>query len=129
MILIDGVTNATVGAAMIVAAMETSFQTSSQTAARTVLVWVPERAALAGRVVEALNIGGERAVLVDDALIPDAALAGVVRALQLAGVIAVTGRALNVDLLAKMEGFAEDGVLLGEGLDDAGVLRLVGVSE
>ena len=43
LILIDGVTNATVGAGMIVAAMETS----SETAARTVLVWVPEQKTVA----------------------------------------------------------------------------------
>jgi len=49
LILIDGVTNATVGAGMIIAAMETS----SETAARTVLVWVPEQKAVADRVVGA----------------------------------------------------------------------------
>jgi bifunctional enzyme CysN/CysC/sulfate adenylyltransferase subunit 1 len=125
LILIDGVTNATVGAGMIVSAMETS----AETAARTVLVWVPEQKALAARVVEALQLRGERAVLVDDALIPDAALAGAVRALQLAGVIAVTARSLDVDALARIEGFAKDGVLLGEGRDAEEILRLAGVSE
>jgi sulfate adenylyltransferase large subunit len=125
LILIDGVTNATVGAGMIVAAMETS----QETAGRTVLVWVPGRKALAHRVIETLGSRGERAVLVDDALIPDAALAGAVRALQMAGVVAVTARALDVEILAAVEGFAEDGVLLGEGLDEAAVLRLAGVRE
>jgi sulfate adenylyltransferase, large subunit len=125
LILIDGVTNATVGAAMILAAMETS----SDAATRTVLVWVPEQKPLAARVVEALQLRGERAVLVDDALIPDAALAGAVRALQLAGVIAVTARSLDVDALARIEGFAEDGVLLGEGRDADEILRLAGVTE
>jgi sulfate adenylyltransferase large subunit len=125
LILIDGVTNATVGAGMIVAAMETS----AETASRTVLVWVPEQKPVAIRVVEALQLRGERAVLVDDALIPDVALAGAVRALQLAGVIAVTARSLDVDALAQIEGFAEDGVLLGEGRDADEILRLAGVSE
>jgi bifunctional enzyme CysN/CysC/sulfate adenylyltransferase subunit 1 len=125
LILIDGVTNATVGAGMIVAAMETS----SETAARTVLVWVPEQTALAERVLQALHLRGERAVLVDDALIPDSALAGAVRALQLAGVVAVTARALDVDALARIEGFAEDGVLLGEGRDADEILRLAGGAE
>jgi sulfate adenylyltransferase large subunit len=125
LILIDGVTNATVGAGMIVAAMETS----SETAARTVLVWVPEQKAVAERVVEAMQLRGERAVLVDDALITDAALAGAVRALQLAGVVAVTARSLDVDALARIEGFAEDGVLLGEGRDADEILRLAGVAE
>jgi bifunctional enzyme CysN/CysC/sulfate adenylyltransferase subunit 1 len=125
LILIDGVTNATVGAGMIIAAMETS----SETAARTVLVWVPEQKAVADRVVEALQLRGEWAVLVDDALIPETALAGAVRALQLAGVVAVTARALDVDALARIESFAEDGVLLGEGRDADEILRLAGVSE
>ena len=125
LILIDGVTNATVGAGMIIAAMETS----SETAARTVLVWVPEQKAVADRVVEALQLRGERAVLVDDALIPETALAGAVRALQLAGVVAVTARALDVDALARIESFAEDGVLLGEGRDADEILRLAGVTE
>lgn len=125
LILIDGVTNATVGAGMIVAAMEMA----TDAVTRTVLVWVPEQRPLAGRVVESLQLRGERAVLVDDALIPDAALAGVVRALQLAGVIAVTARSLDVDALASIEGFAEDGVLLGEGRDADEILRLAGVSE
>ena len=44
---------------MIVAATETS----SETAARTVLVWVPEQKAVAERVVEALQLRGARAVL------------------------------------------------------------------
>lgn len=125
LILIDGVTNATVGAGMIVAAMETS----SETIAQTVLVWVPEQKAVAERVVERLQLRGERAVLVDDALIPDAALAGVVRALQLTSVIAVTARSLDVEALARIEGFAEDGVLFGEGRDADEILRLAGVSE
>jgi sulfate adenylyltransferase large subunit len=125
LILIDGVTNATVGAGMIVGAMETS----SKAAARTVLVWVPEQKAVAERVVEALQLRGERAVLVDDGLIPETALAGAVRALQLAGVVAVTARSLDVDSLARIEGFAEDGVLLGEGRDADEILRLAGVSE
>jgi bifunctional enzyme CysN/CysC/sulfate adenylyltransferase subunit 1 len=125
LILIDGVTNATVGACMIIAAMDTS----SDTAARTVLVWVPEQKAVAEQVLEALQLRGERAVLVDDALIPDAALTAAVRALQLAGVVAVTARTLNVDTLAQIEDFAEDGVLLGEGRDADEILRLAGASE
>jgi bifunctional enzyme CysN/CysC/sulfate adenylyltransferase subunit 1 len=125
LILIDGVTNATVGACMIIAAMETS----ADTATRTVLVWVPEQKAVAEQVLEALQLRGERAVLVDDALIPDAALTAAVRALHLAGVVAVTARTLNVDTLAQIEDFAEDGVLLGEGRDADEILRLAGASE
>ncbi|HZY62537.1 MAG TPA: hypothetical protein VFE38_08430, partial [Edaphobacter sp.] len=125
LILIDGITNATVGAAMILSATETK----SETAARTVFVWVPEQETVADRVTEALELRGERAVRIDDAQIPDAALAGVVRALQLAGVVAVSARPLDVDALAQIESFAEDGVLLGEGRDVDEILRLAGVAE
>ena len=125
LILIDGITNATVGAAMILAATDTK----SETAARTVLVWVPEQQAIADRLVEALALRGEQALCIDDALIPDAALAGVVRALQLAGVVAVTARPLDVDELSKIESFAEDGVVLGEGREEDEILRLAGVAE
>lgn len=125
LILIDGVTNATVGAAMIVAAVEAS----DETAVRVVLVSVPGRVALAERVVEELHGRGQRAVLVDDALIPDAALVGVVRALQLAGVVAVSARELDAEILAKIESFAEGGLVIGEEMDESEVLRMAGVSE
>ena len=123
LILIDGVTNATVGAGMIVAAVESSLEDER----RAVLVLMPGRTELAERVREALSVQGERAVSIDDALIPDAALAGVVRALQLAGVVAVSARVLGPEVLAQIESFAESGVVFGEGLKDDEVLRLAGV--
>ncbi|HMF65460.1 MAG TPA: sulfate adenylyltransferase subunit CysN [Edaphobacter sp.] len=123
LILIDGVTNATVGAGMIVAAVESSLEDER----RAVLVLMPGRTELAERVREALSVQGERAMSIDDALIPDAALAGVVRALQLAGVVAVSTRVLDPDVLAQIESFAESGVVFGEGLKDDEVLRLAGV--
>lgn len=125
LILVDGMTNATVGAAMILSATDMK----SETAARTVLVWVPEQQAIADRLVEALALRGEHALCIDDALIPDATLAGAVRALQLAGVVAVTARPLDVHALAQIESFAEDGVVLGEGRDEDEILRLAGVAE
>jgi sulfate adenylyltransferase large subunit len=125
LILIDGVTNATVGAAMIVAAVESSLVDER----RAVVVLVAGRTELAERVREALSVQGERAVSIDDALIPDAAVAGVVRALQLAGVIAISTRVVNPEVLAQIESFAESGVVLGEGLKDDEVLRLAGVRE
>jgi sulfate adenylyltransferase large subunit len=118
LILIDGVTNATVGAGMIVAAVESSVEDER----RAVLVLAPGRAE---QVREALIARGERAVVVDDALIPDDSLVGVVRALQLAGVVAVSARVLDVATLAVIESFVEGGVVSGE--DE--VLRLAGVRE
>ena len=125
LILIDGFTNATVGAAMIVGAVEAS----DEDAERAVLVLVPSKVALAERVRDALGARGQRSVLIDDALIPDDALVGVVRALQLAGVVAVSSRVLDASVLAQVEVFAKQGLVLGDGLDDDEVLRLAGVTE
>jgi bifunctional enzyme CysN/CysC/sulfate adenylyltransferase subunit 1 len=72
-------------------------------------------------------------VVIDDPLIPDHALAAVVRALGLASVTAITARSLTIEKLAELvrdvEGFAEGAVVMGEGLDEDEVLRLVGVQE
>ena len=125
LILIDGVTNATVGAGMIVAAVEGAVDEAEQTA----MVFVPGQWPLAAKIVEGLHLLGRRAVNIDDALIPDSAVAGVVRALQLAGVVAVSARALDREVLAAIEGFAGDDLIDGSGRDDAEVLRLAGVSE
>jgi bifunctional enzyme CysN/CysC/sulfate adenylyltransferase subunit 1 len=119
LILIDGVTNATVGAGMIVAAVESSVEEER----RSVLVLVPGQAELAERVREAFIARGERAVVVDDALIPENSLVGVVRALQLARVVAVSARVPDAAVLAEIEGFAEGGVVS----DEDEVLRLAGV--
>jgi sulfate adenylyltransferase large subunit len=121
LILIDGVTNATVGAGMIVAAVESS----DGEELRPVLILVPGQPELAERVREAFVARGERAVVVDDALIPADSLVGVVRALQLAGVAAVSARVLDAAILAEIEGFAEGGVVTDEGE----ILRLAGVRE
>jgi len=125
LILIDGLTNATVGAAMIVAGVEGAIDDSSRAA----LVLVPNRADLAKKVVEELHLLGQRAVSIDDALIPESAVAGVVRALQLAGVVAVSARTLDQATVAAIEAFAGDDLIHGEGVDDAEILRLAGVSE
>ena len=125
LILIDGLNNATVGAAMIVGTVEVSDADST----RAVLVSVPGRPELAGQVRDALGARGERAVVIDDALIPDDALVAVVRALQLGGVVAVSSRALPVEMLKEIGSFAEGCLVTGEGLDDDEVLRLAGVKE
>jgi sulfate adenylyltransferase large subunit len=125
LILIDAVTNATVGAAMIVGAVEGA----ASEVRRAAMVLVPGRADLAGKVVDEFHVHGHRAVLVDDALIPDSALVAVLRALQLAGVVGVTARVLDVEIVAAIEDFAGDGLLVGEGLEDVEVLRMAGVSE
>lgn len=129
LILIDGITNATVGAAMIVGAAESAGQEDSRAA----FVLVPGRPELAERVRGALEIRLQRVAVIDDALIPDDTLVAVVRALGLAGVTAITARSFTVERLAELvravEGFAEGAVVVGEGLDEDEVLRLVGVQE
>ncbi|RSL15776.1 bifunctional enzyme CysN/CysC/sulfate adenylyltransferase subunit 1 [Edaphobacter aggregans] len=125
LILIDGLTNATVGAAMILGAVEAS----GEDAERAVLVLVPGKVALAERVRDALGARGQRAVMIDDALIPDDAVVGVVRALQLAGVVAVSARVLSESVLVQVEGFANKGLVVGDGLGDEEILRLAGVTE
>ncbi len=127
MILIDGLTNATVGAAMIVGAAESAGEQDSQAA----LVLVAGRPEQAERVRDAMEARGQRAVVIDDVLIPDDALVAVVRALEIAGVTAITARELSAEALGNVvratEKFAEGAVVVGEGLDEDEILRLAGV--
>jgi bifunctional enzyme CysN/CysC/sulfate adenylyltransferase subunit 1 len=102
LILIDAVSNATVGAAMIVGPLEESAR--AEAAVRPVtqcaavaqgpgFVWLR---GLPGETValrEKLRERGRSTVVVDDPLIPESSLAAAVRALQLAGVTAITARA------------------------------------
>ncbi len=91
LILIDAVTNATVGAGMILAA--TAEQEAGAVRAKgPAFVWLrglPDEALV---LRERLRNGGRAAVIVDDALIPESSLAGAVRALQLADVTAISAR-------------------------------------
>jgi bifunctional enzyme CysN/CysC/sulfate adenylyltransferase subunit 1 len=94
---------------------------------RPALILLPGRAELAERVRDALGARGERAVVIDDALIPDSAVDAVVRALELAGVIAVSSRRLAKDVVAAIEGFAPGAVRVEEDADDEAILnRLTG---
>jgi bifunctional enzyme CysN/CysC/sulfate adenylyltransferase subunit 1 len=127
LILIDGLTNATVGAGMIAGAVSTEEGNGSQAS----LVVVAGRADLAERLRDALEARGHRAVLIDDSLIPDASLTAVVRALDIAGVTAITSRQLAADVLANVvratQEFAEGEVVIGDGLEEDEILRLAGV--
>jgi len=66
------------------------------------LILLPGRAELAARVRDALVAHGGRAVVIDDPLIPESAGAAAVRALDLAGVIAVSTRALSPATLTEL---------------------------
>ena len=92
LILIDAVTNATVGAAMILTATAPLEAGSMQTK-ESVFVWLRGLPGEAAELRETLLGTGRSAVVVDDPLIPESSLAGAVRALQLANVTAIAGRA------------------------------------
>jgi sulfate adenylyltransferase large subunit len=117
LILIDPVTNATVGAAMIVAAVAPLEKDAIQTTGAG-FVWLrglPEEAAA---LRDALRNQGRTAVIVDDPSIPEGSLAGAVRALQLAGVTAISARAvLNDSTLEAIREVAGDSYF--ESLADA----------
>jgi sulfate adenylyltransferase large subunit len=108
LILIDPITNATVGAAMILAtapaptqiAKPTTPPAAIPTANRPTLCLLPGRPQDAARLHASLTANGDRAVLIDDPAIPDSAVPAVLRALQLAHVIAITARLLDPETLA-----------------------------
>jgi bifunctional enzyme CysN/CysC/sulfate adenylyltransferase subunit 1 len=125
LILIDALTNATVGAAMIVGAAEGA--ATGDNALETALVVVPGFPEVAARVRDGLVARGERAVVIDDELIPDGAVAAVVRALELAGVVAVTARRLTAETVKEIEGFAAGSVVVEDGEDAEGIVgRIAG---
>jgi bifunctional enzyme CysN/CysC/sulfate adenylyltransferase subunit 1 len=124
LILIDALSNATVGAAMIVGP---AIEAAEPSTSRLSLIVLPGRAELADRVRDVLVARGERAVAIDDALIPDSAVAAVVRALDLAGVTAVSSRALSKAKIAEIEGFASGAVRLEDGADEDAILKALAV--
>jgi sulfate adenylyltransferase large subunit len=121
LILIDALTNATVGAAMIVAPLATE----SSNIGRPSLVLVPGKPQLAAQLRDALIANHERAIVIDDPLIPDSAVAAVVRALDLAGVSAISSRTLPANTIAEIETFASNTVFRGDGLADDEILHAV----
>ncbi len=122
LILIDALSNATVGAAMIVAPLATD---ASSTKGRPSLVLVPGKPDLAAQLRDALTARHERAIVIDDPLIPDSAIAAVVRALDLAGVTAISSRTISTDALTEIEAFASSTVVRGDGLTDDEILQTI----
>jgi sulfate adenylyltransferase large subunit len=106
LILIDPVTNATVGAAMIIDAVESLEKRATQ-AAGAAFVWLRGLPDEAVALRDALRLRGRAAVIVDDPLIPEASLPGVVRALQLVDVKAISARpSLSASTLAAIQQIA-----------------------
>jgi sulfate adenylyltransferase large subunit len=117
LILIDPVTNATVGAAMIVAAVAPLEKGAAQTTGAG-FVWLRGLPEEAVALRDALRNRGRTAVIVDDSLISEESLAGAVRALQLAGVTAISARAsLSASTLESVREVAGDSYF--ESLADA----------
>ncbi len=121
LILIDRLSNATVGAAMITAAVEGS--DASGHAGLPSLILVPGRADLAQRILETLAARGEQAVLIDDQLIPDSAVAAAVRALDLAGVIAISARTLPQPTIDAIDNFVSGSVVVEDSSNDGEILK------
>ncbi|HEX4155385.1 MAG TPA: sulfate adenylyltransferase subunit CysN [Acidobacteriaceae bacterium] len=91
LILIDPLSNATVGAAMVVGTADAE-RTSTAGAAASAFILLPGDSAAAERIQHLLHAAGRAAVVIDDDGIREDALPSVVRALQLAGVTAISAR-------------------------------------
>jgi sulfate adenylyltransferase large subunit len=116
LILIDPVSNATVGAAMIVAAVENAADTVKHAAFFLLRGDLKAAEALRSK----LQLLGERVVIVDDPLISEDALAGAVRALQLAGVTAISAREnLSAKTIEDLRSVAGEFFFEGEDAEDA----------
>ena len=113
-ILIDPLSNATLGAGMLLAPLalpEKSAVTSPQRSTR-VFVHLPGSRDLARALQAQLAERGRTAVLVDDPLIPVTALPGALRALELAGAIAIaTHESLPPEVLGALRDAAGDGFI------------------
>jgi len=109
LILIDPVTNATVGAAMIVGAIE-PLEKNATHAEGAAFVWLRGLPDEAVALRDAMRKSGRAAVIVDDPLIPEASLPGVLRALQLVDVRAISARpSLSSSTLAAIQEVAGKG--------------------
>jgi bifunctional enzyme CysN/CysC/sulfate adenylyltransferase subunit 1 len=114
LILIDPVSNATVGAAMIVAEVKAPPGAESKSKSASFYL-VSDGMEVAQALLVRLLQRGERAVIVDDDLIPENALAGAVRALQIAGVTAISARiGLSPQTLEDLRQVAGDVFFEGE---------------
>ena len=106
-ILIDPLTNATVGAAMIESALDSGSLTQI---ALPVLAHLPGNPELASRLASALRSRGRLVVDLDDQHIGDAGFAAALRATQLAGAIGITRRARLP--ISEIEAFLEAGQIV-----------------
>jgi len=124
LILIDQLSNATVGAAMIVAPVG-----EQDSAARPlpVLLHIPARAELAREFVEVLRSSGRSVVDLDDAHIAATALPAAIRAAQMANAVAVTAKVTLPDsVLAEVGHYLGiDQILVWSGGNDKTLADLI----
>jgi bifunctional enzyme CysN/CysC/sulfate adenylyltransferase subunit 1 len=119
MILIEPISNATVGAVMIDRALEKS---SADAATLPGFLHLPERAELALRMAEELLARGERVVLLDDEHIPAAGFVAAVRASQLAGATAISAAPISQETWNALRRFMpEESFLRAEHLSESDV--------
>jgi bifunctional enzyme CysN/CysC/sulfate adenylyltransferase subunit 1 len=118
-IVIDPLSNATLGAGMIVAPLAASPKTEEVPQTRLAgFVLLPGKRAEALALQQRLEASGSRAVIVDDPLIPESSLPAVARAFQLAGVTAISARLdVRETTIALLRQVAGDG--FAENLSDA----------
>jgi sulfate adenylyltransferase large subunit len=128
LILIDALTNATVGAAMIVEAQSSAPEEASKSQ-RTSLLLLPGRPELAARIQAALQLRNIPAVVIDDDLIPELSVPAVIRALDLAGVIALSSRTLQPETIAAIEIFAAGSVRRDDSAQEQAILDSLEVSK
>ncbi|MBS1813423.1 MAG: sulfate adenylyltransferase subunit CysN [Acidobacteria bacterium] len=103
LILIDPISNATVGAAMITQALKEE-AAEQESAPR--FAYLPGEHAVAQQLLNELQNSGANAVLLDDAYISTEALPAAARAVQLAGAVAITSRELHESSLADIRIFS-----------------------
>ena len=114
-ILIDPITNATVAAGMITASTDISEESVGSLEADPAFVWIRGGHEAAARVADAFQRADKLIINVDDPLIPEHTLPAVARALQLAGVGAITTRPqLQQIVLDALREIAGDGWIEGE---------------
>jgi bifunctional enzyme CysN/CysC/sulfate adenylyltransferase subunit 1 len=108
-ILINQISNATVAAGMISTSVKENHQTEERSE-HPAFIWVRGNQALAGQVQQELSAKGKAAVIIDDPAIPERSIPAVMRALQLAGVIAISARAeLDLTTISTIQDLVGDG--------------------
>jgi sulfate adenylyltransferase subunit 1 (EFTu-like GTPase family) len=135
-ILIDPLGNATLGAGMITTALADAVGDAHTGTRLPQLIHLPGRPALAAQIHDALRAEGHSAVLLDDAHIAPEHIDAAIRAVQLAGAVAVTSAIIAPATLSAIQKFVDDAHVLAPAALDADdataatqLLQQIGVAE